>query len=228
MELFLAGQNQQFESIKTFRARFRLPISFGVAFFEPENEAEFSSIERVGWELQVVQRILLERIPAHMPDEGWTSLVDTLPALFGRLLYQINPKLRLKPQEIEQAVRGLREICHLTLHTCFQALMQGASLPGADAVYRQWLNSSARILPAIHSYPHEDQIWLVGIVRHAYGRVGLVVDTADELHYVHDNRCACPAEPFMESLLYEVIQRIISAVEGAATKARSVKALMTG
>jgi hypothetical protein len=85
--------------------------------------------------------------------------------------------------------------------------MRGKPLPRFDEVYENWLNKTIEI-SSTYVYAYHDELWQVEMVKHAYGRCGLIVRTPTNVHYLYDSSVLCPAEKFMESLCRAVIERI--------------------
>jgi hypothetical protein len=214
MLLNIGGKEREFFPIREFRALFGLSPSFGVSLFQTKDYPVTGSIKNAGEELRSLHRALVDAIPDHMPASGWSSLSVTLQILFRNLLDEINPSVGLKRSEMDFAVNGLGQLCHMLMYACVQARMRGERLPSADAVYQRWLNTTVMVLPEVYPYIHQGHSWRIRVVQYAYGRVGLIVVTdAGAVFYVHDNELSCPAEHFMGTLLRDVAARIIEAME---------------
>ena len=207
MQLVIAGQRRDFIPIKDFRAEHGLPPEFGVAWFESKDYTGLGRIDRAGTELNTVRQAVLDAIPAHLPLQAWMAFVPELTRLFERKLYEINPQVGLKDVEVEFAVAGFADVCQALVY----AGPRGGSTPDFRQLYADWLNSSARVFGEVYAYEHRGQRWQVRIATHAYGRAGLIVDTGEVTHYVHDPALGCPAEGFMASLLHEVASRLLAA-----------------
>jgi hypothetical protein len=211
MRLTIEGQIHDFIPIKEFRARFDLPLAFGVALFEPKDYAGLGRIDRAGAELNTVRQTVLEAIPDRMPLQNGMAFLSELTALFQRKLYDINPHVGLKDVEIEFAVAGFGDVCQALLYALLRARAGGNPLPDFHQLYGEWLDSSVRIFGETYEYTHAGQTWRVRLLAHAYGRAGLIVDTGAETHYVYDPSLGCPAEGYMAALLSDVAERIIAA-----------------
>lgn len=215
MYLHIEGEARRFVPINQFREEFGLPNAFGVSLFEPKDFTGLGRIESAGPELNVVRRAMLDAVPTQMPLQEWLAYLPNLCQLFENKLHEINPEIGLKQVEIEYAVAGFQNVCQSLLYAMIQARASGAPMPEFRQVYADWLNSSVRISSTVHSYVHKGETWAVQVVHTAYGRIGLIVWTEQETHYVHDSNLACPAEGFMQSLLNEVAARILVATDVA-------------
>lgn len=214
MRLTIDGQMRDFVDIRIFRAEHDLPPEFGVALFEPKDYTGLASIEGAGAELNGVREAALAFIPPTLTAGKFQDLVARLASLFRAELEAINPRVNLKPEEIDFAVAGFEDVCRALMYALIQAHATRTPPPDFGAVYAAWLDGTTRLSQKAHSYPRQGVTWTVHIVNHAYGRVGLVVDDGRVAHYVRDASLACPAEGFMFGLLGEVAARFAAALAG--------------
>lgn len=142
---------------------------------------------------------------------SWMGLSLDLQLRFSTALRQNNEAVGLSPSEIDYAVVGVGQVCQLYIHALIAARMSGSPLPDFRGVYADWLNSTVLISRIIFPYQHHGRWWSVRVVKHAYGLVGLIVDTGAETYHVCDTRLICPAQGFMTTLLHEVAARIAAA-----------------
>ncbi|HLV35110.1 MAG TPA: hypothetical protein VKY59_08365 [Spirillospora sp.] len=211
MQLLIEGEIRRFIPIKNFRETFELPEAFGVTMFEPKEMSGMGQIDNAGGELNIVRRAVLDAIPTEMPLQEWLAYLPELARLFEYKLHEVNPEVGLKSAEIDVATSGFHDICQSLIYAMIRARANGQPTPEFSRVYDDWLNESVRISPTVHSYIHRGETWAVQIVSTAYGRIGLIVWTDKETHYVHDTSLGCPAEGFMHTLLNEVAARILVA-----------------
>ncbi len=211
MQLIIEGQRHDFVPIKDFRAEQGLPAEFGMALFEPKDYTGLGRIDRAGAELNAVREAVLDAIPGKLPLPAWMAFLPELTRLFQSKLYEINPRVGLKDVEVDFAVAGFHDVCQALLYAMLRAHTGGAPQPEFRHVYDEWLNSSTRLFSEVYGYEHRGQHWRIRVVAHAYGRAGLIIDTGEVRHYVHDPALGCPAEGFMASLLGEVAARILGA-----------------
>jgi hypothetical protein len=142
---------------------------------------------------------------------------------FRRSLQAVNSKIGLKNSEIDFAASGFGDVCQAYVYETLRARMQGAPPPDFTAVYAQWLQSSVRVLEPVFAYGYQDETWTVRLVKHAYGRIGLIINTADTVHYVYDSKLSCPAAGFMASLLGNVAVKISMAMLRSPSEAGYVQ-----
>ncbi len=204
MHLLIEGELRHFVPIKEFRATFSLPDTFGIALFEAKDYSGLGRIDSAGAELNIVRRAVLDAVPAEMPPQEWLAYLPSLTRLFEAKMHEINPEVGLKNIEIEYAACGFQDVCQSLIYSMIQAQSADAPPPSFHEVYADWQSSTVRISSTVHSYVHQGEIWAIQIVTTAYGRVGMVIWTQDETHYVHDTSLGCPAEGFMHTLLQEV------------------------
>jgi hypothetical protein len=219
MRLNINGQTAEFMPIQTFRQLHGLPPSFRITAFEAKLGQDLGRIDGAQDTLRSVQDQLMAALPSAPPRSGWSALILELQILFRYQLYSVNLQIRLKPSEIDYAVNGLGEVLHLFLRLTFEAAMRGPPAPDAALIYQQWLNDTTQVADAPIPYNHGDDVWHIRTVYHAYGRVGLQVDTGTDCYYVVDKHLACPAEGFMATLLTELMTRLQCALNppGRAT-----------
>ena len=139
-----------------------------------------------------------------------------LQILLRRQLYAINAQVGLKVSEIDFAVLNFGAICREYVHNMINNRMRGKAIPHFDAVYENWLNKTVEV-SSPYFYRYHDELWRVEIVKHAYGRCGLIVQTESTTHYLYDTSVLCPAEKFMESLRRAIAEWITAVALGAAS-----------
>ena len=203
MLLTIEGTAREFTPIKAFREAHDLPPEFGVAFFEPKDYSDLGRIDRAGAELNSVRVAVLATIPAKLPLEQWLTFAPELTRYFAAKLYEINPKVNLRPVEIEFAAAGFGDVCQAVIFALVRA--RRTLPPPFEMIYGEWLDSTMRVSQTRYTY----RDWEVQIVTHAYGRAGLILYGAERTEYVQDSALGCPAEGFMAALLAEVAARIV-------------------
>ncbi len=213
MHLLIEGELRRFVPIRNFREEFGLPEAFGVAMFEPKDFSGLGRIDSAGTELNIVRRAVLDAVPSEMPLQEWLAYLPHLARLFESKLHEVNPEIGLKSVEVEYAVSGFQDVCQSLIYAMLRARSAGEPMPEFNRVYVDWLNSSVRISSTVHSYIHKGESWAVQVVNNAYGRVGLIIWTEKDTHYVQDTGLACPAEGFIQTLLNEVAARILVATD---------------
>lgn len=203
MQLRINGQLRTFIDFKTFRQQYALPNDFGISTFEKKDYSGLGKIEGAGAALADLRAAMLGRLPTQSPN--WLNTVDDLEKHFRRELERINPQVGLRDSELDFAVGGFADVLRAVVYAKMRPLS-----PTFDEVYMDWLSDSVRVSALIHSYAHADEVWEVQVVNHAYGRMGLYIQTGQTDHYVVDARLACPAQGFMTDLLRELGQRILA------------------
>lgn len=211
MKLMIDERVCDFVSIKDFRAQHHLDANFGVALFEPKDYAGLGRVDAAGVHLNAIRSSIIAALPAEMPLHGWIEFLPRLASLFRNRLHDINAEVGLKDVEIDYAVAGFSDVCNAMVYAVLRGRAAGEPAPAFFQVYSDWLNSTVKIASSVHSYIHEEEVWRVQIVNHAYGRVGLVAASSKGTYYVQDGRLSCPAEGFMLTLLSEVAECIIGA-----------------
>jgi hypothetical protein len=208
VELIIEGTPRPFTDIKAFRAHHQLPDTFGVVLFEPKDYSGLARIDRAGVELNRVRDALLDAIPKHLSLAEFWEKSHLLSRIFHTQLKAINEQVGLRDVEIEYAVSGFDDMCQTLLYALLQAKATRTEPPSFATIYGGWLNNSVRVSTTVHPYTHHGTNWQVHIVNHAYGRIGLIIDTDTQTYYVRDVRLACPAEGFMYTLLHDVTSKI--------------------
>jgi hypothetical protein len=211
MHLTLDGTAYDFIPIKDFRAAHHLPLEFGVALFEPKDYTGLGRIDRVGAELHTVRASILAALPERMSANGWLAFVPELSRLFEAQLHGINGQVGLKDIEVDFAVGGFSDVLHAFAYALARAKMAGEPLPDFHAVYTDWLNSTMKVFAQSYAFTLGEHNCQVQIVAHAYGRIGLLIQTLNTIYAVYDPALACPAEGFMTALLTEVAARMTTA-----------------
>jgi hypothetical protein len=203
MKLVFEGEECLFISIKDFAQEQELPENFRVSYFEPKDFQGLAAIDKAGSEMKELRQSLLDAVPDALSIAELLTFSDKIQAIFRAGLYAINEIIHLKPEEVEFAVAGFADV----LRNWAYALIRGQSsgeVPSFTAIYYQWLSDTARISQNSHDYEHDGAVWQVQMVNHAYGRVGLRVDTGDKIYYLADSIYACPAEGYMTVLMADL------------------------
>lgn len=211
MLLTIEGISYTLTPLKDFRALHDLPPDFGMAFFEHKDYIGLGRIDRAGGELNRVRAAVLAALPERMQVRNWLDFLPSLTGVFQSQLEAINPQVGLKAVEIEYAVAGFSDVCRAFAYALLRAQTSRSETPGFQSVYHDWLNQSAHLFSEIHPLTLRDQTWHIQIIAHAYGRIGLRIQTPDGVNAVYDPSLACPAEGFMTSLLHEVAGRMQTA-----------------
>lgn len=209
MDLSIRGQQQRFQSVKNFRASYNLPDDFGIETFQPKDYSDLGSIDHAHSDLAAVHKTILAAVPAQRPSEGWLAWSITLQLLFQKQLREINPHIGLKNSEITYAVAGFGDICQVMIHEISKASMMGRDLPLFTQMYSRWLNSTVEVSDRHHTYPYQDEVWNIYIIRHRFGRIGLMIEMAAGTQYVYDGHLICPAEGFMYSLMRDIANALL-------------------
>jgi hypothetical protein len=187
----------------------------------PKDDTNLGHIDRAKIELQIVHQAVMGAVPTS-PPPSWIALALELQQVFHRQLSAINPKVGLKRTEIEYAVVGFGQVIQSFTHRTVAAFLKGKPVQSFETIYRDWLNDSLQgLLPGFY-YTHKGQNWYIRILRHAYGRIGMMIQTKNETHYVWDSELACPAEGFMYSLLRDVIERLVTLEDQAVEAAYEI------
>ena len=210
MNLTLNGIAYTFIPIKVFRATHNLPPEFGVAQFELKDYSGLGRIDTAGTALNSVRAAVLEALPMHQSAVQWLTFLPQLTDLFADQLQTINEQVGLKQVEIEYAVAGFSDSLQAYAYALLQANSAKVAPPPFHMVYGDWLNSTARVYAQEHTFFLNNEVVNVQIVTHAYGRVGLLIQTPSTSYAVYDPALACPAEGFMTVLLIEVAERMVS------------------
>ncbi len=216
ISVFIDGVSHDFIPLKDFRAQFGLPETFSISWFQPKDFTGLGSIRHANSELMHVRQALLETLPDGMPPAGWSSLSVSLQMAFRHLLFEVNPQIGLKPEEIDYAVNGLGQVCYLLMQHCTSARMRGQPLPSFNDIHHLWLEGSVIVWPKTYGYEWDDNVWGVQVIEYAYGRIGMAVSTPQGIFAVLDRIYTCPAEGFMTLLLRDIVERILDLMQQAA------------
>ncbi len=212
MQLIIDSTMRDFVPIKAFRQAHQLPETFGVATFEPKDYTGLAQIDTAGNDMKDVRDAVLKAIPAHLTLPDLLEFVHTLTQLFRTQIYAINDHVNLKDVEIDFAVAGFSDVCQAYLYDRIRAHSGKTTPQSFSAFYGTWLNDSVRVSQQTHIYTHENAVWSVYVINHAYGRVGLRVHINETTHYIADSTLACPAEGYMFTLLKEVCNTLDEAL----------------
>lgn len=210
MRLRVDGDLRVFVPLADFRAEAGLPAAFGVATFQPKDEAGLGAIDGAGAALGTVREAVVGAVPGAAEAAAWLTLVPQLAAVFEGVLNRVNADIGLHEAEVAFAVAGFGDVCSAYGLALFRAQATGHPPPDFDTVYRDWLLGTVRTATAV-PYTHHGEIWQVRVVYHAYGRVGLAVTIGGQTRYVADKALACPAEGFMLTLLRAVAAAMTTA-----------------
>lgn len=210
MQLMIDGVRGDFVPLADFQAAHGLPPLFGVATFQPKDEAGLGRIDGAGAALGGVRAAVVAAVPAAVPAADWLAVVPVLAMTFEAALMAANTQVGLREAEIAFAVGGFGDVCSAYGLALFRAVATRQPPPSFDLVYGDWLLGTVRTAEAV-PYVHQGETWRVRVVYHAYGRVGLVVETPGGAHYVADKALACPAEGFMLGMLRAVAAKMAAA-----------------
>lgn len=235
MRLTIYNHVREFTPVRSFREKFDLPPEFGITQFFAKDFTGLGSLDQAGDALEVLRHAILNAIPEETPPEGWLAFALRLQLTFNRNLERINPRIGLLPSEIEFAAMGFGELCQVFIYAVLRARIEQKPLPPVQDLYRDWLNNTTAVSLVTYLYPYRGDTWRIQMVRTAYGRVGLIIQTAESTYYVQDAQLGCPAEGFIASLIEEVATKIaavlgvrLGAVEPTATAhSRYVHALIS-
>jgi hypothetical protein len=213
MTLTVYGEKQAFIAIQDFRMTFGLPEHFGMALFEPKDFTGLGQITHADVELRDLRQTVLDALPTTPPPQGWMAFMLDLQLIFLRKLRAVNLAFGLKQEEIDFTVSGFGDVCRAFTYAALRAQIQRNPAPDFWQIYGEWLNDSLLISRTFFRYEHSGEMWKIQTLRHFYGRIGLIVHTANQTYYVQDNSLSCPAEDFMASLLYEIAQRVQAIID---------------
>lgn len=211
MPLIIDGQPRDLIDIRAFRERYNLPSEFGAALFEPKNYEGLGRIDQGGEALNALRATVLDAIPSTLPFAELMDFMPRLGNLFRVKLYEVNEAVGLRPVEIDFAAAGFEDVGQALLYALVRTRSAKTSVD-FERIYADWLDGTVRVTQTAHVYTHQGSDWQVRTLNTAYGRIGLVVETPDETHYVRDVTLACPAEGFMYSLLRAAAAKITAAL----------------
>ncbi|MCC6616004.1 MAG: hypothetical protein IT320_21220 [Anaerolineae bacterium] len=213
--LALQGSLYELIPIKSFRARYDLPPTFGVAYFTPKDYVGLGSIDgpSAGLALNRLHASVLSRVPMQIAHADLPSVVTRLADYFRVEMDMANSAIGLQPQEVEFAVSGFADVTHKYAFALLRARLTREPAPDFKAIYESWLASGVRVLETPYPYAADGHDWQVRVISHVYGRVGLIVQTEADTHYLYDPALMCPAEGFMLGLLQDICARLATAVE---------------
>jgi hypothetical protein len=207
MQLMIADEPRTFVPIQSFRVRFSLPDTFTMNNFQPKSWDGLAAIDNAGEALADLHQQTVAAVPENVPAADWLSRVPRMASAFEVALVGVNDDIGLREPEIAFAVGGFGDVCSAYGLALFRAVVTHQPTPDFDEVYREWLDGTVRVGPRI-PYRQDDTSWTLRVITHAYGRIGLVVDTGAETVYVSDKSLACPAESFMFRLMRDVGARM--------------------
>jgi hypothetical protein len=219
MQLSIDNHTQIFIPLPAFRSQKGLPDEFNLAYFEPKDWQGLGRLDGSGKALATVRHQVISAVPASITLTELIPQVESLTHLFHFELAAINSQIGLRDIEVEFAVAGFADIMQSVAYQLIQLSHTYHHDPGQiqshfdfAPIYQNWLDASTRLSVAIHSYTHNDVQYEVQVVYNAYGRVGLKVQVADEVHYIADMALACPASNYMLELCGAVAQALYKAL----------------
>ena len=210
MQLRINGSLVDFIPIKLFREQFHLPDSFGVETFQPKDLEGLGSIDRAGQVLNEVKTQMVAAVPSSVPANDWLAVVPQLAAAFEGHLNRINASVGLRDEEIAFAVNGFGDVCSAAAFAIVRSRLTGGVPPRFEQIYSEWLYGTVSIGGVYYDYVHNGEDWVIRVVLHAYGRIGLEIRTPQKTFYVVDKTLACPAEGYMVNLLESVVNRMMA------------------
>ncbi|MEM6529241.1 MAG: hypothetical protein AAF653_13165 [Chloroflexota bacterium] len=211
MQLTVDGASHRFIPIKAFRAQFGLPDDFSINLFQPKEWTGLGSIDRAGAALNTVRDNMVEAVPVAVAAADWPNCIANLANQFERELRAINPTVGLRDEEIDFAVNGFEDVCHAMSFAILRAKLTQTPLPSFAHVYYEWLDGTVSTGGSVYEYRHREVVWSIRLILHAYGRVGMAVQTPAAGYYVTDKRLACPAEGYMTGLLEAIAEKMMDA-----------------
>lgn len=209
MQLRIYGDLQTFVSLDTFQQEHGLPDDFGVAHFQPKDWQGLGKIDHAQADMNRLRQYVLDAIPTQVAVTDWLAHLPMLAAAFESALHEANAHVGLKEQEIAFAVAGFGDVCSAYAFELVRAKMTASAPPDFSRLYAEWLYGTVGVGGTIYDYVHHGQTWRVRVITHAYGRVGLMIETPSAVYYVADKGLACPAESFMQSMLQAVAQHMM-------------------
>jgi hypothetical protein len=211
MFLIIDKQPCLFLPIGKFREMYQLPSSFGMNLFI--NDDEYRKIDQKDEEtLEAIGDLVLSAVPKQKPRYGWYPMTVTLQKLFKSQLIGHDAELALPRPDIELMTHILGEVCRAYIYTCLRMQTQAQELPDFEDVYAQWLSDNIVMMPNVHHFLHQDEVWKIRVLLYPYGRFGLKIDSECGVSYVYDDSFICPAIDFMESLLLAIGIRLTEAI----------------
>lgn len=211
MQLTINGVPRQLIPLARFRAQHNLPDDFGLATLQPKQRSAMGSVDGAAAALNQLRTDIVACVPTQSSATAWLNTMPLLADTFERQLRRLNQQVALSEAELLYAVQGFEAVCGEVATALARAHYTGAPLPSFEQLYGAWLLSTVRVGYDPIAYTHGDEQWHLRIVRHAYGRVGLQVQTPDATYYVADRALACPAEGVMATLLRAVAEQMIAA-----------------
>ncbi len=201
IRLHIDGQARTLTDIRSFRTEHDLPETFGVNHFEPKDYTELGTLENAGSNLTRLRQRVLDAIPRRAELLDLFDLPGHVASAFERGLHKINDEVGLRQSEINFARSNFEDILRTISFDVVRANRTREQPSTFAAIYHEWLFQTVRVSSKAHRYNVHDDEWLVQIINHAFGRVGLRVRISDQTTYVFDPSLACPAEGFTVGLL---------------------------
>lgn len=204
MLLIIDGQPRLFVPIRQFRRLNRLPDEFGIPLFRWKEQVAISGFAHMQDKLHEIRVAVLRTLFQGKGNLSWLSFALKLELVLRKRLLELTSDSELSRLEAEFTAACFGDLCATYVYSCLRARAGERSIPYFQSVYLDWLSETVRISQLVHCYVHDGALWRIQVVTHAFGRVGLIVDTAEDIHYVEDNEEASPAARFLVSLLVEV------------------------
>src|SRR5688500_5081521 len=148
MRLTIDGQPQTFTPLRDFRAAHGLPPDFGVSRFEPKSYDGLGRIDSVGAELNNVRLAVVGMVKSvGQPEDPaiWLKMSPVLRDFFQRQLESVNPKVGLRPPEVEFAAAGFGDVTEAVIWALLRARATKSPAPPFESIYAEWLNNTARV-----------------------------------------------------------------------------------
>jgi hypothetical protein len=215
MKLQINGETCHLIPIREFRIRNLLSPEFGINAFLPKDYTDLGRIDEAKTELQWVHAAVVASVP-NDPPPSWMGMTLELQEVFHTQLIVINQKVGLRRSEIEYAVLGFGEVVQSFVNGLINAWMCRQPIPSFEEVYSDWLNRTTQLSQRVFDYAHQGKNWEIRLIKHAYGVMGLAIDTGENIYYIRDAERQCPAEGFMFNLIKEVTAKITIIANKAA------------
>lgn len=198
--------------LPSFRQTYQLPPEFGITLFEHKDYTGLGRVDHSGTALNELRAAIIEAIPAQLPFNDLLNFLPRLANLFRVKLYEINEKVGLRPVEVDFAAAGFEDIGQAFVYALLHAKATGTPMVEFVKIYQDWLDSTVRVAHTQYSYSYRNQEWQIQILSTAYGRMGLVIQTAEGTFYVRDTTYACPVANYMSGLMQEIMAAVYHAV----------------
>ena len=215
MQLLINNQNRTLITIQTFRAKWELPNSFQMAYFESKEWEGLGSLDGARPALATTRQHVIQSVPSQITLTSLLSTVDDLSYIFRHELGAANVQIDLRTVEVDFAVSGFTDVLQAVAYRLVELyhnhrndLAQIRHNFDFAGIYQTWLDNSVRISTTTHIYDHADTQFKVRIIYNIYGHIGLEVAVTNELYHVLDMSLACPASSYMYDLCNQVAQAL--------------------